>query len=138
MTQNKHTKFIVFALIFILVSANQAVLASSMFHRHQDETPTSSSLQYLHNQSHTQSQNQLHNQDHHGQVVDSQSGSVNEHDHKKHSGCDGTDHCNHCVNLLSSVNSNSVSTFKSSPIIGLFANYYDLNLPSDYRPPRHV
>jgi len=120
MTRTKLRKFLVYVLIIILVSANQAVFASSVLHRHQKDPQTAASL------------------NHQDQAAADQSVSANDHDHKKHSECDGADHCNHCVNLLSSIISNATIFINLSPVPGAFASYYDITLPSDLRPPRHA
>lgn len=124
MTRTKSTKFLVYVLIVILFSANQAAFASSMLHLHQQDTQTNS-----------QTTTSSHHRD---QVNSDQSTPVNGQDHTKHSECDGADHCNHCVNLLSSVISNATVFINLSPIPGSFASYYDITLPSDLRPPRHA
>ena len=124
MNRPRHFKQITYVLIVILLSANQAVLASSVLFAAQDHDSQDTSMVAQANEDH-------HVADQHTSLPDGN------HDHHTHSDCDGSDNCNHCVNLLNSATVDSAHQF-SELTPGIFPAFSDTFLPSDIRPPKHL
>ena len=122
MNRPKHIKPLVYLLILVLLSANQAVFATVFVDNDHQNGSQADTMMVTHA-----------DDDHHD--ANTNSPSHGNHDHQN-SDCDGFDNCNHCVNLLNNFASNKVSIL-SSFIPGAFATYYDIYLPSDIRPPQN-
>lgn len=130
MNRPRHFKQITYVLIFILLSANQAVLASSVLFVGQEHESRETSMMVLVNEDH-------HVVDHNHSADQNTSLPDGNHDHQTHSDCDGSDNCNHCVNLLNSAAVESEHQF-SELAPGIFPAFSDTFLPADIRPPKYL